>query len=100
MVAQPGQVLLDFAQLDAPRLGVEQVHGDQLGARDHALGTDRCPTRPSRPRNAGCAARTAIRGPWSGVVYPAESPKSAVSQCYKAIARLKTSASCEHKWHK
>ena len=75
MVAQPGQVLLDVAQLDAPRLGVEQVHGNQLGALDHALGTDRSPTRPSRPRNAGCAARTAIRGPWSGVVYPADEPE-------------------------
>ncbi len=52
MVAQPGQVLLDVAQPDAPRLGVEQVHGNQLGALDHALGTDRTPTRPGRPRNA------------------------------------------------
>jgi hypothetical protein len=72
MVAQPGQVLLDVAQADAPRLGVEQLHDNRLGALDDALGTDRSPTRPGRPRNAGCAARAAIGGPGPVSSYPAD----------------------------
>jgi hypothetical protein len=72
MVAQPGQVLLDVAQPDAPCRGVEQVHGSQLGALDHALGTDRSPTRPSGPETPAVRPVQRSEGPLSGVVYPAD----------------------------
>jgi hypothetical protein len=75
MVAQPGQVLLDVAQLDAPRLGVEQVHGNQLGALDHALAPTVARRGPAGPETPAVRPVQRSGGPWSGVLYPADEPE-------------------------